>query len=238
MRVTRFGVFAIFFRKFQRKMTLLNDIQPRRSNGSTLPAPIEKLRGIPPETGVLPQFSARDRETIGGGSPIYYYILHFLTENYIYIIYCGPLSINALTLLTLLTPKCTVDFFPQCDYNDFAAERRPRFCERCVAESAFVESLVQGENSGPKGRGFESRHFDTSESLDFQGFLFLSVWRNQGKQVKKLGVICKRKSPEALILLASGLGELGVKSGYQLMSGSAAGWVLRVRRVSRISAAC
>ena len=71
--------------------------------------------------------------------------------------------------------------------------------------------LVTG--SGPKGRGFESRHFDHGEnpgSIKLPGFfLFPARCGKSVKMVEKLGERSGWRNPEALYINGSGLGELG-----------------------------
>ena len=67
--------------------------------------------------------------------------------------------------------------------------------------------------SGPKGRGFESRHFDQEEnpgSVRLPGFfLFPGDCGKAGENVEKLGEGSEKKSREALYNNTSRLGEMG-----------------------------
>ena len=67
--------------------------------------------------------------------------------------------------------------------------------------------------SGPKGRGFESRHFDRTEnpgSVRLPGpFLFPANCGKVGEKVEKLGETSEHKSREPLKSNGSRLGELG-----------------------------
>ena len=67
--------------------------------------------------------------------------------------------------------------------------------------------------SGPKGRGFESRHFDRTEnpgSVRLPGlFLFPAICGKAGENVEKLGETSGHKSREPLKNNGSRMGELG-----------------------------
>jgi hypothetical protein len=67
--------------------------------------------------------------------------------------------------------------------------------------------------SGPKGRGFESRHFDQKENpggVRLPGFfLFPAIWGKTVETVEKLGESSGRKKPRSLPANDPGVGELG-----------------------------
>ena len=67
--------------------------------------------------------------------------------------------------------------------------------------------------SGPKGRGFESRHFDRTENLGsvrLPGpFLFLSICGKAGEKVEKLGETLQGKIRKARKYNGFWVGELG-----------------------------